>query len=296
MSVWIEDIIVKNKFSRPAYKLLGVRGFVIHWTADPNATDENEVKFFDGADGGGERYASAHIFVDRDSATLDIPLDEVAYHANDKHCKIKKLQATADYYKGGDANLTTIGVEMCVEKDGTIHKDTINRAEDVMVELCKMFKLDPINDIYRHYDITGKNCPAPWVKDTQKFIDFKNDIKAKLNASKPQKKNPTPKPEPKTTPKPVPTPAPKPKPIPKPLPKKKYVVLPASAETWKVYPTNKAPKSGNQVGLLSPKKFKGLTYEILANPQADVYTIKTDSFGRVNIYASASTGAKIVIK
>ncbi|MCY7931787.1 N-acetylmuramoyl-L-alanine amidase [Bacillus inaquosorum] len=74
---------------------------------------------------------------------------------------------------------------------------------------------------------------------------------------------------------------------------KKYVYLPASADSWRIYPTNKAPVKGNECGYLRPKKFGGLKYEILANPQADVYTIKTDQFGKVNIYAAKSTGATI---
>ncbi|MFZ8007723.1 N-acetylmuramoyl-L-alanine amidase [Bacillus licheniformis] len=72
---------------------------------------------------------------------------------------------------------------------------------------------------------------------------------------------------------------------------KKYVYLPASADSWRIYPTNKAPVKGNECGFLRPKKFGGLKYEILANPQTDVYTIKTDQFGKVNIYAAKSTGA-----
>ncbi|MCY9456816.1 N-acetylmuramoyl-L-alanine amidase [Bacillus inaquosorum] len=74
---------------------------------------------------------------------------------------------------------------------------------------------------------------------------------------------------------------------------KKYVYLPASADSWRIYPTNKAPVKGNECGLLRPKKFGGLKYEILANPQTDVYTIKTDQFGKVNIYAAKSTGATV---
>jgi N-acetylmuramoyl-L-alanine amidase len=35
------------------------------------------------------------------------------------------LKATAPYYKNGGANLTSIGIEMCVEKDGTIHGSTV---------------------------------------------------------------------------------------------------------------------------------------------------------------------------
>ncbi|WP_045509350.1 N-acetylmuramoyl-L-alanine amidase [Bacillus amyloliquefaciens] len=74
---------------------------------------------------------------------------------------------------------------------------------------------------------------------------------------------------------------------------KKYVYLPASADSWRIYPTNKAPVKGNECGYLRPKKFGGLKYEVLANPQTDVYTIKTDQFGKVNIYAAKSTGATV---
>ncbi len=74
---------------------------------------------------------------------------------------------------------------------------------------------------------------------------------------------------------------------------KKYVYLPASADSWRIYPTNKAPVKGNECGLLRPKKFGGLKYEVLGNPQTDVYTIKTDQFGKVNLYAAKSTGAAV---
>ncbi|URO01719.1 endolysin [Bacillus phage 268TH002] len=74
---------------------------------------------------------------------------------------------------------------------------------------------------------------------------------------------------------------------------KKYVYLPKTADSWRIYPTNKAPVKGNECGSLRPKKFGGLKYEILANPQTDVYTIKTDQFGKVNIYAAKSTGATV---
>ncbi|MEM5599123.1 N-acetylmuramoyl-L-alanine amidase [Niallia circulans] len=143
---------------RPGFKLLGVKGIVMHWTANPGASDTAHKSFFDGSDGGGSRYAGAHIFVDSDSATLIVPLTEVAYHANEKACKVSKLKATASYYTGGGANLTTIGIEMCVEKDGTIHKNTVQRCVNIVAELCKKYKLNPLTDVYRHFDITGKTA------------------------------------------------------------------------------------------------------------------------------------------
>lgn len=79
----------------------------------------------------------------------------------------------------------------------------------------------------------------------------------------------------------------------KPSSKKKTVTLPASASSWRVYPTNKAPVVGNECGYLYPSKFGGLTYDILATPQTDVVTIQTRDYGRVNIYVAKSTGAII---
>jgi N-acetylmuramoyl-L-alanine amidase len=193
MALYKEDFVVKNKFSRSGDKLLGVRGIVMHWTATPGATDTNEQDFFDGSDGGGSRYAGAHVFIDSDSATQLIPFNEVAYHANEHTCRIPKLKATASYYPGGGANLCTIGIEMCVEKDSTIHKNTVDRAVKIVAELCKKYKLNPLEDIYRHFDITGKNCPAPWVAKPSLFEQFKKDVKAEM-APKPE-----PKPESKPT-------------------------------------------------------------------------------------------------
>ena len=74
---------------------------------------------------------------------------------------------------------------------------------------------------------------------------------------------------------------------------KKKLYLPATASSWAVYPLDKAPVKANAIASLNPKKFGGLNYEIIGNPQKDVYTISTSNFGLVNIYAAKSTGAII---
>lgn len=75
--------------------------------------------------------------------------------------------------------------------------------------------------------------------------------------------------------------------------KREVVYLPMSESNWRVYPTNVAPVKGNEIGYLNPMKFGGLQYEILDKPQANVVTIQTQDFGRVNIYVHPSTGAVI---
>lgn len=185
MALWIEDYVIKNKYSRCGEKLTAVKGIVVHWTANAGASDTGHQAFFDGADGGGGRYASAHLFVDRDSATLIVPLNEVAFHANDHACRVSQLKPNANY--------TSIGVEMCVEKDGTIHAETIERTANIVTELCKRYDLNQ-NDIFRHYDVTGKNCPAPWVADASKFTAFKNTVANKLKPVATPVSTPAPKP------------------------------------------------------------------------------------------------------
>ena len=68
----------------------------------------------------------------------------------------------------------------------------------------------------------------------------------------------------------------------------KYLNLSPSATSWRVYPINKQPVVGNEVGTLAPSKYGGLSYLILSNPSKDVYTIETSTFGKVNIYAPAN--------
>lgn len=169
------DFVQKNKYSRPAILLLAVKGIIIHYTANKGATAEGHQDYFDGSDGGGSRYAGAHIFVDHDSAVCIIPLNEVGYHANDKPSKVSKFRATSSYYKHGNANLTTIGIEMCIEKDGSFHPETVKRTQAVVKYLMKQYGLSS-NDVYRHYDITGKICPKPYVDSPTAWNNFKKGL------------------------------------------------------------------------------------------------------------------------
>ncbi|EIZ3974154.1 N-acetylmuramoyl-L-alanine amidase family protein [Listeria monocytogenes] len=184
MSVLQYNYINKNQFSRPGYKLLRVSKIVMHYTANPGASADNHRRYFRDLK---DRYASAHIFIDDKEAICIIPLNEVAYHANERSCKLTALQASTSYYRGGNANLTSIGIEMCLDKNGNITAATFNRSVDVAAELCKTYDLTA-SDIIRHYDVTGKNCPAPWVAKPSELTRFRNAVNAKLKGAS-QNKN-----------------------------------------------------------------------------------------------------------
>lgn len=73
----------------------------------------------------------------------------------------------------------------------------------------------------------------------------------------------------------------------------KKLYLPASANSWRVYPLDKAPYVGNECGFLRPSKFGGLTYDIIRYVNDSVVVIQTRDFGTVQIYVAPDTGAVI---
>ncbi|MFD0826965.1 N-acetylmuramoyl-L-alanine amidase family protein [Neobacillus sp. M.A.Huq-85] len=76
--------------------------------------------------------------------------------------------------------------------------------------------------------------------------------------------------------------------------KQKTLYLPASADSWRIYPLNKDPIKKNALpDQLHPSKFGGLQYEILGKTLPNVYIIQTKQLGKVQIYAGPETGAEI---
>lgn len=159
-----ERFIDENEFSRPGTKRSFTRNLVFHYTANPGASADNHFKYFgetlanqDPTDNKKDTYASAHVFIDRVKTLVIIPLDEVAYHAS-------------------NANAYSIGIELCIEKDGSFHPETIKRAIEFAAEMCSCYKLSPLTDFIRHFDVVGKICPKPWVDDPAAWEKFKIDV------------------------------------------------------------------------------------------------------------------------
>lgn len=72
------------------------------------------------------------------------------------------------------------------------------------------------------------------------------------------------------------------------------VHLPASVGSWNVYNENGPYTLGNQVGVLNPSLFGGITYHILGWKAGNsVAIIQTRDFGKVGIYVANGTGAVI---
>jgi len=174
MTTPITRKLLTHPISRPAlrdkqgFRLREVRAIVMHWTAniDKGANALANRNYFNL----GSRYASAHYVVDDHSIIQCLPDNEVGYHVGAKRYEPAGREIMNG--SGLNPNYFTIGIEMCVNKDGDWEKTYRNSAELAGFLLLKHKPPEP--QLLRHFDITGKDCPkmmltpAPW----QAFYDL----------------------------------------------------------------------------------------------------------------------------
>lgn len=177
----IEQKLVKvNKYSRPGIKQLAIRAIVVHWTANYGASAMNHYNYFN--NGGGGRYAGCHYFVDKERILLIVPENEVCYHANENgRCNISYLKGLKSGSYVGQANVATIGIEMCVEKNGSYHPETLKKTKWLIRHLMNKYKLG-LDRVIRHNDITGKACPGNLLTSAS-WNNFKAGIPATTGGS-----------------------------------------------------------------------------------------------------------------
>ena len=136
---------------------------VIHYVGAVS-TAKNNADYFYSVDRG----ASAHYFVDDTSIWQVVEDKDAAWHVGTK----------GKYYHKYCRNNNSIGVEMCcIKKNGKldISEQTVANTIELVKQLMAKYNI-PVSHVVRHYDVTRKNCPAPFVKDTARWQDFKNRL------------------------------------------------------------------------------------------------------------------------
>ena len=83
------------------------------------------------------------------------------------------------YYHSKCRNDNAIGIELCSEKDSKgnyyFTNETINNAVGLIKMLMEKYNI-PIENVVRHYDVTHKNCPAPFVNNITAWDNFKDSL------------------------------------------------------------------------------------------------------------------------
>lgn len=80
--------------------------------------------------------------------------------------------------------------------------------------------------------------------------------------------------------------------LPKPF-ERIFIMLPPDENEWPIYSIEQEAASGNEIGMLHPAEYGGLIYEVIANPEPDVYSIKTDEAGVVNVRGMDAMGVRV---
>ncbi len=112
------------------------------------------------------RGASAHYVVDENNIVRFVNDNDVAHHAGDR--KRPGLGRT-DITNGN-----SIGIEMAVNVDGNFDK-TMQNTIELTRTLMEKYKI-PLSNVVRHYDVSGKNCPAKLNAMPNGWNNFKSKL------------------------------------------------------------------------------------------------------------------------
>lgn len=189
----ITEMLLTNKNARPGTRITP-RGLVIHWTANESkgANAVANRNYFNNP----TTEASAHYIVDDRQIIRCLPENEMGYHVGAKSYKPNALTQLSTY-----PNNCTIGIEMCVNIDGDFH-EMYQKTLELVADILKRYGWG-VNHLWRHFDITGKNCPAYFVSDdyarkfmgmtaSQAWDKLKGDVNKMINPqpnAKPVDKN-----------------------------------------------------------------------------------------------------------
>lgn len=135
---------------------------VIHYVGAEGSA-ENNCKYFESV----YRGASAHYFVGHAGEVWQCVEDkDISWHCGAKSYKHSECR-----------NTNSIGIEMCCRKgsDWYFEPQTIAATIDLVKELMAKYNI-PIGNVIRHYDVTGKTCPEPYVRNINDWNLFKSQL------------------------------------------------------------------------------------------------------------------------
>jgi len=158
------QLLTPNDYSRSQIAAEEITGIVIHYTANPGTSAQNNRDYFEGLKDSHLTKASSHFIVGLEGEIIQcIPTIERAYASNSR-------------------NIDTVSIETCyINEDGSYEEATYDTLVHLTAWLMGKFNLKS-EDVIRHYDITGKNCPKYFVENEEAWKQFKDDVNAYIES------------------------------------------------------------------------------------------------------------------
>lgn len=166
------DIAARKNYGNRR-KTKDIKYLVIHYTGNDGDSAKGNANYF-------KTHiveASAHYFVDDRGVIQSVPDDFAAYSVGGRKYPSCGKTGGGRFY-GKCTNENSINVELCdTRKNGKFDfsEETLDNAADLCRVLLKKYNI-PVDNIIRHFDVTGKNCPAPFVSDGKAWEAFQERI------------------------------------------------------------------------------------------------------------------------
>lgn len=149
----------KNAYGRTR-NYTDVKYIVIHYTAGNGDTAQNCGLFFKN---GNKRAAGAHFFIGQDGEVVkSVNINRVAWSVGGNLYNDVKKTGGGKYYKIV-TNTNSVSIELC----DNLEKDPSKKQIEAVKELIKYIreKCPNAKTVVRHFDVTGKYCPARMMED-----------------------------------------------------------------------------------------------------------------------------------
>ena len=160
------ELLTVNPYSRPGTETKKITGVVVHYTANPGATAMDNRNYFENLKDSHETKGSSNFVVGLEGEIVQcVPTWEEAYASNSR-------------------NIDTVSIECChPDESGKFNDKTYQSMVELSAWLCLKFDLDE-NDVIRHYDVTGKDCPKYFVENEKAWERFRKDVGKQLDRLK----------------------------------------------------------------------------------------------------------------
>ena len=153
-----------------------IRYLVYHYTGNDGDRAANNAKYFQN----NIVKASAHYFVDDTTVWRSVPDLKVAWSVGgSKYANADKTGGGTMY--GVISNTNSLSIEMCdTIRNGVYQASEATLANAAALGRALMEKYGiPIENVYRHFDVTGKHCPS-YLVNAQKWAEFKKRLEVKI--------------------------------------------------------------------------------------------------------------------
>jgi N-acetylmuramoyl-L-alanine amidase len=188
----IDKFMPVNQYSRPGRIRSATLGIILHYVGVNGHTASIVWIWFANDCPKQQHYSSTQYIVDHNGTIIrTMPDDELAYHCGSKQVDPASGRIYTDWARRkfkhfvsdptkNSPNHCTVGIELCIDRQGNFTVETINAAVELVAKLLQENNLTT-EDIGHHKLVVGwKECPLQWTKKPELFEEFKDRVRNKM--------------------------------------------------------------------------------------------------------------------